>query len=119
MSTPEEGSPGPRSNHPRYVFRYTCDGKGEAFAEGTARRRPLSAGVEADGEPKVEVAYDRSRHVIQEQKPGRGNRNRNRNRDAISSCLRLSHKLIASRFHSPPGLPDRLHLGPASSSSFS
>ena len=65
MSTPEEGSPGPRSNHPRYVFRYTCDGKGEAFAEGTARRRPLSAGVEADGEPKVEVAYDRSRHVIQ------------------------------------------------------
>ena len=59
MSTPEEGSPAPRSNHPRYVFKYTCDGKGEAFAEGVARRRTRSA--LAGDEPKVEVAYDRSR----------------------------------------------------------
>ena len=62
MSTPEEESPGSRSNHPRYVIRYTCDGKGDAFAEGVARRRTRSA--LAGGEPQVEVAYDRSRHVI-------------------------------------------------------
>ena len=62
MSTPEEGSHGPRSNHPRYVFRYTCHVEGEKFAQGIARRRARS--FEADGAPKLEVDYDRSRHVI-------------------------------------------------------
>ena len=63
MSTPEEGSPGPRSNHPRYVLRYTLNGEGDKFAEGVARRRTRSFG--AEGAPKLEVDYDRSRHVIQ------------------------------------------------------
>jgi hypothetical protein len=70
MSTPEQGSAGSGSNHPKYVIRYTCHGEGDAFAEGTARRRPPSPRAEADGEPKVEVAYDRSRHVIQITEPG-------------------------------------------------
>ena len=63
MSTPEEGSHGPRSNHPRYVLRYTLSGEGDKFAEGVARRRTRSFGSE--GAPKLEVDYDRSRHVIQ------------------------------------------------------
>ncbi len=62
MSTPEEESSGPRTNHPKYVFRYTCHVEGEKFAQGVARRRTRSA--LADGAPKLEVAYDRSRHVI-------------------------------------------------------
>ena len=62
MSTPEEESPGSRSNHPKYVFRYTCLGEGEKFAQGIARRRTRS--FEADGAPRLEVDYDRSRHVI-------------------------------------------------------
>jgi len=63
MSTPEEGSSVPRSNHPKYVVGYTCHGEVDKFAEGTAGRWARSFG--ADGGPKVEVAYDRSRHVIQ------------------------------------------------------
>jgi hypothetical protein len=63
MSTPEHGSSVSRSNHPTYVIRYTCDGEGDKFAEGVARRRTRSSA--AGGEPKLEVAYDRSRHVIQ------------------------------------------------------
>jgi hypothetical protein len=70
MSTPEQGSSGSGSNHPKYVIRYTCHGEGDAFAEGIARRRPPSPRADADGEPKVEVAYDRSRHVIQITEPG-------------------------------------------------
>jgi hypothetical protein len=70
MSTPEQGSSGSGSNHPKYVIRYTCDGGGDAFALGIARRGPRSSGAEADGEPTVEVAYDRSRHVIQITEPG-------------------------------------------------
>ena len=62
MSTPEEGSPGSRSIYPKYVFRYTCHGEGEGFAEGIARRRTRS--FEPDGAPKLEVDYERSRHVI-------------------------------------------------------
>ncbi len=54
---------GSRSNHPKYVIRYTCDGEGDKFAEGIARRRTRAA--LAGNEPNVEVAYDRSRHVIQ------------------------------------------------------
>jgi len=63
MSTPEEGSHGPRSNHPRYVFRYTSHEGGDKFAEGVARRRFRE--IVDDGDPKVEVSYDRSRHIIQ------------------------------------------------------
>jgi hypothetical protein len=63
MSTPEQGSSGSGSNHPKYVIRYTCHGEGDAFAEGIARRRTRSA--LAGGEAIAEVAYDRSRHVIQ------------------------------------------------------
>ncbi len=63
MSTPEEGSPGSGSNHPKYVYRYTLNGVGDYFAEGVARRRTRAA--LAGNEPNVEVAYDRSRHVIQ------------------------------------------------------
>jgi hypothetical protein len=63
MSTPEEGSPGSRSNHPKYVFRYTLNGNGDKFAHGVARRRTRSFG--AEGAPKLEVAYNRARHVIQ------------------------------------------------------
>jgi hypothetical protein len=64
MSTPEHGSSGTGSNHPKYVIRYTRCGEGDAFAEGIARRTTRSVGADADGEPRVEVAYDRSRHVI-------------------------------------------------------
>src|SRR5271166_5833062 len=63
MSTSEEGSYGPRSNHPRYVYRYTSNEEGDKFAEGVAHRRTRS--VLFGDEPKLEVAYDRSRHVIQ------------------------------------------------------
>jgi hypothetical protein len=62
MSTPEEEFPGSRSNHPKYFFRYTLDGNGDGFAEGVARRGTRSFG--AEGAPKLEVDYDRSRHVI-------------------------------------------------------
>jgi len=62
MSTPEEEFPGSRSSHPKYVFRYTCDVEGEKFAEGVARRRFRA--IVDDGDPKVEVSYDRSRHII-------------------------------------------------------
>ena len=54
MSAPEEEFPGSRSNHPKYVLRYTCHGKDDLFAEGVARRRTRSFRV--GGEPKVEVA---------------------------------------------------------------
>ncbi len=62
MSTPEEEFLGSRSNHPKYVFRYTCHVEGEKFAQGGARRRTRS--FEADDAPKLEVDYERSRHVI-------------------------------------------------------
>jgi hypothetical protein len=65
MSTPAEESSGSGSNHPKYVIRYTCCGEGDAFAEGIARRRTRSFGAGGDGESKIEVAYDRSRRVIQ------------------------------------------------------
>jgi len=50
------GIPGSKSNHPKYVFRYTSYENGDAFAEGIARRRTRS--VVAGGEPEVAVAYD-------------------------------------------------------------
>ncbi len=53
---------GAGSSHPNFVIRYTCDGKGDGFAEGVARRRTRS--VLFGDEPKLEVSYDRSRHVI-------------------------------------------------------
>ncbi len=62
MSTPEEEFLATRSNHPKYVFRYTSHEGGDKFAEGVARRRTRSFG--AEGAPKLEVDYDRSRHVI-------------------------------------------------------
>ena len=43
MSTPEEEFLRSRSNHPKYVNRYTLDGEGDRFAEGVARRRTQSA----------------------------------------------------------------------------
>ncbi len=67
MSTPEEVFLEPRSNHPKYVLRYTCTEDGgdtfDLFAEGVADRRTRS--VLFGDEPELEVAYDRSRHVIQ------------------------------------------------------
>ncbi len=67
MRTPEEEFPGPRSNHPRYVYRYTGSLDGgdtcEMFAEGVADRRTRV--VLFGDEPKLEVAYDCSCHVIQ------------------------------------------------------
>ncbi len=63
MSTPEEEFAESRSSHPKYVFRYTSSEEGDKFAQSVARRRTRSA--LADGDPKVEVAYDRSRHVMQ------------------------------------------------------
>ena len=62
MSTPEEEFAASRSNHPKYVLRYTCHVEDEKFAQGVARRGTRS--FEADGAPKLEVDYDRSRHVI-------------------------------------------------------
>jgi len=62
MSTPEEEFAASRSNHPKYVFRYTCHVEGEKFAQGVARRRARS--FEADGAPKLEVDFDRSRPLI-------------------------------------------------------
>ena len=63
MSTPEEEFPGSRSSHPKYVFRYTSHEDGDQFAEGDARRRFRA--IVDDRDPKVEVSYDRSRHIIQ------------------------------------------------------
>ena len=67
MSTRKEESFQPRSNHPRYVLRYTCSVDGgdscELFAEGVAHRGTRS--VLFGDEPKLEVAYDPSRHLIQ------------------------------------------------------
>jgi len=63
MSTPEQEFPGSRSNHPKYVFRYTCNGEGEKFAQDIARSRFRA--IVDDRDPKVEVSYDRSRHIIQ------------------------------------------------------
>ena len=66
-SIPEEEFPEPRANHPKYVSRYTC-GEGEVrFAEHVARRRTRA--VLFGGEPKLEVAYDRLRHVIRIREP--------------------------------------------------
>ena len=63
MSTPEEQFPGSRPSHPKYVFRYTSHEEGDQFAEGVARRKFRA--IVDDGDPKVEVSYDRSRHIIQ------------------------------------------------------
>jgi len=63
MSTPEEEFPGSRSSHPKYVFRYTSHEDGDQFAEGVARRR--SRAIVDDRDPKVDVSFDRSRHIIQ------------------------------------------------------
>ena len=63
MSTPEEEFLGPRSNHPKYVLRYTVNGEDDRFAEGVARRRTRSFGAESA--PRLDIDYDRSRHVIQ------------------------------------------------------
>jgi hypothetical protein len=63
MSTPEEEFPESISNHTKYMFIYTCNGDGDGCAEGIARRRTRSE--LADGEPTVQVAYDRWRHLIQ------------------------------------------------------
>ena len=52
MCTPEEGSHGPRSNHPRYVLRYTLNGEGDKFAEGVARRGTRSFGAEVCAEAR-------------------------------------------------------------------
>ncbi len=52
-----------RSDHPRYVSRSTSHEDGDQFAEGDARRRFRA--IVADRDPKVEVSYDRSRHIIQ------------------------------------------------------
>ena len=38
MSTPEEEFLGPRSNHPKYVLRYTVNGEDDRFAEGVAQQ---------------------------------------------------------------------------------
>jgi len=62
MSTPEEEFPGSRSSHPKYVFRYTSHEDGDQFAQGVARRRFRA--IVDDRDPKVEVSYDRSRHII-------------------------------------------------------
>jgi len=62
MSTPEEEFLGSRSNHPKYVSRYTSHEDGDQFAEGVARRKFRA--IVDDRDPKVEVDYDRSRHVI-------------------------------------------------------
>ncbi len=63
MSTPEEEFLGSRSNHPKYVFRYTCYVDGEKFAQGVPRRKFRA--IVDDRDPKAEVNYDRSRHIIQ------------------------------------------------------
>ncbi len=67
MSTRKEECFQPRSNHPRYVLRYTCSVDGgdtcELFAEGVAHRGTRA--VLFGDEPKLEVAYDPSRHLIQ------------------------------------------------------
>ncbi len=63
MSPPDEEFTASRSNHPKYVFRYTSHEGGDKFAEGVARRR--TRWVLFGDEPRLEVAYDRSRHVIQ------------------------------------------------------
>src|SRR5271165_1735699 len=63
MSMWEEEFLGSRSNHPKYLFRYTRHEDGDQFAQGVARRK-FRALVD-DRDPKVEVSYDRSRHIIQ------------------------------------------------------
>ena len=63
MSTPEEELAESRSSHPKYVFRYTSHEHADQFAEAVARRRFRA--IVDDRDPKVEVSYDRSRHIIQ------------------------------------------------------
>jgi len=62
MSTPEEEFPWSRSINPKYMFIYTRHEDGDQFAEGVARRRFRA--IVDDRDPKVEVSYDRSRHII-------------------------------------------------------
>ena len=57
MSTPEEEFPESRSNHPKYVLRYTCTEDGgdtyDMFAEGVADRRTRA--VLFGDEPELEL----------------------------------------------------------------
>ncbi len=63
MSKPEEEFPGSRTNHPKYVSTYTSEDGTRHFAECVERRRFRA--IVDDRVPKVEVSYDRSRHIIQ------------------------------------------------------
>ena len=63
MSTPDEELTESRSNHSRYVSTYTTEDGTRHFADGVARRRFRE--IVDDRDPKVEVGYDRSRHIIQ------------------------------------------------------
>jgi len=63
MTTPDDQLIQSRSDHPRCVSRYTSHEEGDQFAEGVARRKFRA--IVDDRDPKVEVSYDRSRHIIQ------------------------------------------------------
>jgi hypothetical protein len=64
MSTPNSGSDEPRLGYPATAITFVYDSKRDSIPEGDPRRKTCHV------EPKVEVAYDRSRHVIQITEPG-------------------------------------------------
>ena len=66
MSTPNAASYGPKYEMMGNVTTYVYDGNGELILVGDARRKPRPV----EPKPQVEVAYDRSRHVIQIKVPG-------------------------------------------------
>ncbi len=69
MSTPNAGSDEPESGMGTNVTTYVYNGHGELISVSDARRK-LARVVEVEPEPKVDVTYDRARHVIQIKVPG-------------------------------------------------
>jgi hypothetical protein len=69
MSMPDAGPDGPMYEMMGNVTTYVYDGNGELIPEDDPRRKRARL-VEVEPKPKVEVAYDRSRHVIQIKEPG-------------------------------------------------
>jgi hypothetical protein len=67
MSTPNAGSDEPESGMSANVTTYVYDGYGEPISVSDSRGK-LARVVEVEPKPQVEVAYDRSRHVIQTRK---------------------------------------------------
>ena len=62
MSTPNHDSDKPRYVTSGHAITIVYDGKGQVFPKGDPRGRPA--------EPKFELAYDRSHHIIRITEPG-------------------------------------------------